>query len=124
MHNVSLEMQTVSSVLVKSDDWDRRADGTMEIDRRQVDSGQARSSCTVNAQPLPFAGARVHRERIRKQDVEFGAIVGCPGCNATKDKNRAQAHSGRCRVRVEECLRVTPQGVDKMDRRSEITNEA
>ena len=30
------------------------------------------------------------RERITKQDIdEFGATVGCPGCNAVKDNKRA-----------------------------------
>ena len=45
------------------------------------------------------------RERITKQDIdEFGATIGCPGCNAIRDNKRAQAHSDRCRMRIEECL--------------------
>ena len=36
--------------------------------------------------PLPYEGARIKRERITKKDIdEFGATVGCPGCNAVKD---------------------------------------
>ena len=27
------------------------------------------------------------------------------GCNAIKDNKKAQAHSDRCRVRLEECLK-------------------
>ena len=75
--------------------------------------------------PLPFEGARIQRERITKQDiVKFGATVGCQGCNAIKDNKRAQAHSDRCRERVERCLRITPQGAERMHRRNEVINEA
>ena len=64
-------------------------------------------------------------ESITKQNIdEFGAIVGCPGCSAIKDNMRAQAHSYRCRVRNEECLRITPQGAERLDRRSDVRNEA
>ena len=53
--------------------------------------------------PSPFDGARVQRERITKQDIdEFGATIGCPGCNAIRDNKRSQAHSDRCRRRIEE----------------------
>ena len=75
--------------------------------------------------PLPFEGARVQRERITKQDIdEFGATIGCPGCNAIKDNKRAQVHSDRCRKRIEECLRNTPHGAERLDRRDEVINEA
>ena len=75
--------------------------------------------------PLPFEGARVQRQRITKQDIdEFGATIGCPGCNAIKDNKRAQAHSDRCRKRTEECLRNTPHGAERLDRRDEVINEA
>ena len=76
---------------------------------------------TCIAQELPFEGARVQRERITKQDIdEFGATVGCPGCNAFRDNKRAQAHSDRCRMRIEECLRNTPHGAERLDRRIEV----
>ena len=75
--------------------------------------------------PLPFAGARTERERITKQDNdEFGATVWCPGCKGIKDGKRAQAHSDCCRVRIEECLWRTPQGTERLDRRSQVINEA
>ena len=75
--------------------------------------------------PLPFEGARVQRERITKEDIdEFGATIGCPGCKPIKDNKRAQAHSDRCRTRIEECLRTTPHGVERLDRRNEVINEA
>ena len=74
--------------------------------------------------PLPFEGARIQRERITKRDSEFGATSGCPGCNAIKDNKRAQAHSDRCRMRIEEGLRTTPHGAERLDRRNEVINEA
>ena len=75
--------------------------------------------------PLPFEGARVQRERITKHDInEFGATIGCPGCSAIRDNKRAQAHSDRCRMRIEERLRTTPQGAEGLDRRNEVINEA
>ena len=65
--------------------------------------------------PSPFEGASIKRERITKQGIdEFGATIGCPGCNAIKDNKRAQAHSDRCRVRIEECLRITPHGAKEI----------
>ena len=49
--------------------------------------------------PLPLAGERIHRGQNHKQDIdEFGATVGCPGCNAAEDRKRAQTHSDRCRI--------------------------
>ena len=75
--------------------------------------------------PLPFEGARIQRERITKQDInEFGATIGCPGCNAIRDNKRAQAHSDRCRRRIEERPRTTPHGTEKLDRKNEVINEA
>ena len=60
------------------------------------------------------------RERITKPDIdEFGATIGCPGCNAIKDNKRAQAHSDRCRAR----LKTTPHGAERLDRRNEVINE-
>ena len=43
---------------------------------------------------------------------------------AMKDNKRAQAHSDRCRTRIEECLRTTPHGAERLDRRNEVINEA
>ena len=94
---------------------------TLENDRRQMDSGQKRNSSGFDLNPASaIEGARIQRERITKQDSdEFGATVRCPGCN-----KRTQAHSDRCRVRIEECLRRTPQGAERLDRRREVNNEA
>ena len=37
---------------------------------------------------------------------------------------RAQAHSDPCRARIEDCLKTTPEGAERLDRRSEVLNEA
>ena len=97
----------------------RMTDGRWTLDRpeAQVDP--------IPIPPLPFEGARVQRERITKQDInEFGAAIGCPGCDAIRDNKRAQAHSSRCRMRIEERLRTTPHGAERLDRRNEVINEA
>ena len=39
-------------------------------------------------------------------------------------EKRAQAHSDPCRVRTEDCLKTTPEGSERLDRRSEVLNEA
>ena len=75
--------------------------------------------------PVPFEGARVQREIITRTDIEtFGTTAGCPGCNAIRSGKRAQVHSDSCRVRIEECLKTTPEGAERPDRRSEVLNEA
>ena len=99
----------------------RMTDGRWTVDRPQVRVDP------IQIPPLPFEGARIQRERqrITKQDIdEFGATIGGPGCNAIKDNKRAQAHSDRCRKRIEECLRTTPHGTERLDRREELINEA
>ena len=54
--------------------------------------------------PVPFAKSTSSKGKNHtKKDIdEFGATVGSPGCTAIKDNKRAQAHSDRCRVRIEE----------------------
>ena len=75
--------------------------------------------------PVPFEGVRVQRERITRTDIEtFGTAAGCPGCNAIRSGKRAHAHSDPCRVRIEECLKTTPEGAERLDPRSEVLNEA
>ena len=97
----------------------RMTDGKWTVDRPEVRVDP------IPIPPLPFEGARIQRERITKQDIdEFGATIGCPVCNAIRDNERAQAHSDRCRKRIEECLRTTPHGAERLDRRNEVINEA
>ena len=75
--------------------------------------------------PLPSEGARVQRERTTRTDIEaFGTIAGCPGCHAIRSGKPAQAHSDSCRVRTEVCLKTTPEGSERLDRRREVLNEA
>ena len=75
--------------------------------------------------PVPFEGARVQRGRITRTDIEaFGSTAGCPGCIAIRSGKRVQAHSDPCRVRIEECLKRTPEGAERLIRRSEVLNEA
>ena len=92
--------------------------------RCTVDSPEIRVD-PIPTPPMPYEGARTQMERITKQDIEeFGATIGCPGCNTIKGNKRAQEHSDRCRRRTEECLRVTPHGAEGLDRRDEVINEA
>ena len=96
----------------------------MEDDRWTVVRPEAQVDPTP-IPPLPFEGPRVQRERITKQDInEFGVTIGCSGCNAIRDNKRAQAHSDRCRMRIEGRLRSTPHGAERLDRRAEAINEA
>ena len=37
---------------------------------------------------------------------------------------RLHCNSDRCRTRIEECLRTTPHGAERLDRRNEVINEA
>ena len=92
----------------------------LENDRRQMDRPDIRED-PVPIPPLPFEGARVRRERIAKQDIDnSGATVRCPGCDAIEDNKRAQAHSDLGGKRMARCLRITPQGAESLDRRSEV----
>ena len=53
----------------------RLTDGMWTVDRPEVRVDP------IPITPLPSTGARVQRERLTKQDIdEFGATVGCPGC--------------------------------------------
>ena len=67
---------------------------------------------------------KMSNPNTKKNIDEFGATIRCQGCNALKDNARAQARSERCRMRMEERLRNTPEGAERLDRRSEVINEA
>ena len=80
-----------------------------------VDRPEARVD-PIPIPPLPLEGARTQRERITKKDIdEFGTTIGYPSCNAIRDNKRAQAHSDRCRRRIEERLRTTLHGAERLD---------
>ena len=97
----------------------RLVDGKWTVDRpvTQVDP--------LPPPPVPFEGARVQRERITRTDIEaFGTTAGRLDCNAIRSGKRAQAHSDCCRARIEECLKTTQEGAERLDRKSEVLNEA
>ena len=67
----------------------------------------------------------MQRERITRTDIKaFGTTARCLGRNAIRSGKRAQAHSDPCRTTIEECLKTTPEGSERLDRRSEVLNEA
>ena len=85
----------VCSELVKSEDWNSEYMGhrshqqcdwsTLENDRRYVDSGQTRGPSGSDTNPFAIRG----EHESTKQDIdEFGATIGCPGCNTIKDNKR------------------------------------
>ena len=97
----------------------RIADGKWTVDRptTQIDP--------LPPPPVPFEGVRVQRERITRTDIEaFGTAAGCPACNAIRSGKRAQVHSDPCRARIKERLKMTPEGAERLDRRSEVLSEA
>ena len=115
-HQDRWDKEAINSVIGVA--W-RTADGKWTVDRppTQIDPSPP--------PPVPDEGARVQKERITRTDIEaFGTTAGCPGCNAIRCGKRAQAHSDLCRVRIEECLKTTPEGSRRLDRRSEVLNEA
>ena len=68
----------------------------------------------VRVDPFPIPPLRHARARIQRRRITDAIVI--------KDNNRAQTHS--CRVQIEECLKVTPQGAERLDRRSEMISEA
>ena len=82
---------------------------TFDNDRRHIDIGQTRNSFPAiaisrNTNPEGKSHQATHR-RIRSQCV-------MPRFERNQRQQRAQAHSDRCRVRIEKCRRITPQGAD------------
>ena len=73
---------------MKSGDWNFRQS------RQQRDWSTVEDDAEVRVDPipiplLPFEGARIQRERITKQDNdEFGATIGCPGCNCNQRQHK------------------------------------
>ena len=112
--------------LEPQDRWDTRAihsvigvpwrmtDGRWTVDRPEV---------RVDPIPIPPLPLREHAFRGRESPsrtlTSSEPRLDAQGCNAIKDNKRAQAHSDRCRKRIEECLRNTPHGAERWDRREE-----
>ena len=68
--------------------------------------------------PVPFEGARVQRDRHRSLRNH------CRMPRLQCDQIWKASTSSLCRVRIEECLKTTPEGAERLDRRSEVLNEA
>ena len=80
--------------LEPQDRWDTEAiNNVIGVPWRMTDGGWTvdRPEAQVDPNPIPpLPGARVQRERITKQDInEFGATIGCPGCNAIKGQQKS-----------------------------------
>ena len=90
----------------------RLTDGRWTVDRPAVRAG------SIPIPPLPLT--LILRERITKQDIdEFGHTV---MLRAQPDQRQETCtrQTDCCRVRIEECFRVIPQGAETLDRRSEV----
>ena len=57
---------------------------------------------------------------ITKEDIEqVGFSDGCVGCNAMRQGKTAQRHSEYCRRRVQDDLRSTEEGRERLDKAEE-----
>ncbi len=66
-----------------------------------------------------------HRFRILKQDIDrVGYSDGCVGCNAMRSGKAAQRHSEYCRRRVQEELKGTEEGRQRLEKAEERFTEA
>ena len=95
----------------------RMTDGRWTVDRpeAQVDP--------VPIPPLPFRGCtntEGENHQARHQRVRSHDWMPRLQCDQGQAK-RAQAHSDRCRMRIEERLRTTPHGAERLDRRAEVS---
>ena len=65
------------------------------------------------------------RCRITKQDIDnVGYSDGCVGCNAMRAGKAAQRHSKYCRRRVQDELKGTEEGRQRLDKAEERFTEA
>ncbi len=71
------------------------------------------------------AGHQARPVYIRKQDIEeFGATPGCAGCVATAAGKRGVAHTKACRKRIEDCMKSTERGKQRLEEAEKRTNDA
>ena len=91
---------------------------TLENDRRHMDSAQTRHSSGPDPNPA-IAMLKEHETRWKESPSMTST-----NSNAQVATPSRHAHSDRCRVRIEECLRITPEVAETLDRRSEVINEA
>ena len=103
-------------------DW-----STVEDDGWKVDSGQTRSSCGLHSNPS-VARFREHESRGRESpsktlmssEPRSDAKAAMPS-KTTKERRLTQIAAD---CESNECLRNTPHGAERLDRRNEVINEA
>ena len=98
----------------------RLTDGRWTVDKREVRVDPS------PIPPVPFAKSTSSegKNHTKKDIDEFGATVGSPGCTAIKDNKRAQAHSDRCRVRIEELPQSHSARSRRLDQRLDVIHGA
>ena len=104
----------------RKSEGDECADGEgMETDVRVMDSEYRERLEAKGQEPVP------RRAYIHKRDLErIGYIVGCPGCVSVVRGGARQAHTERCRRRVEEELKGTDRMRAAEKRRREFLDRA
>ena len=84
--------------------------------KRKTDEDASRTEAKFEKPTIVIPEPR--NVRITKSDVEeFGPTPGCAGCRAIAGgKSWRAAHSAECRVRMEEAMRNTEAGKQKLER--------
>ena len=75
--------------------------------------------------PEPETGPKtVYRMRLKRDDfIEKGFTDGCLGCKAILEGRGARGHTEACRRRMEELMRNTQEGQDRLKRQTDRENE-
>ena len=75
--------------------------------------------------PVPESGPKnIYRVRLKRDDfIEKGFTGGCPGCQAILEGRPARGHTEACRKRMEELMKNTPDGQDRLKRQRDRWNE-
>ena len=91
-----------------------------------MDSGQTRNSRGPNSNSSVAVRGSTNPEGENHQAKHRRIRSHClmPRLQRNENQQKAQAHSDRCRVRMEECLRIPPHGAERLDGRTEVINEA
>ena len=65
-------------------------------------------------------GLRARRVRLEKEDfITHGYTQGCPGCQALREEQPPRKHSEICRQRIEQALRQSEAGRERVERGEE-----
>ena len=84
----------------------------------------------VRGNPIPIPPLPFEEHKSRGKESPSNTLTNSePRLDAqvamqSRTTKGAQAHSDRCRKRIEECLRTTPHGAERLDRRNEVLNKA